>query len=58
MNMGNLKGSVRTRQAAVCSPLAGLESSSVGRGQEWARVYAGIQNDKEMQTVQKFGVRC
>lgn len=56
--MGNLKGSVRTRQAAVCSPLAGLESSSVGRGQEWARVYAGIQNDKEMQTVQKFGVRC
>lgn len=30
-----------------------LEPPGVVRGQKWARVYAGIQNEKELQTAQK-----
>lgn len=33
----------------------GLEQPGVARGQKWARVYAGIQNEKELQTAQKSG---
>lgn len=33
----------------------GLEPRGVARGQKWARVYAGIQNERELQTAQKSG---
>lgn len=33
----------------------GLELPDVERGQKWARVYAGIQNEKGLQTARKSG---
>ena len=32
-----------------------LEPPGVARGQKWPRVYAGIQNEKELPTAQKSG---